>query len=215
MNVYLDESGDLGWKFDAPYMRGGSSRFLTIAMLITPKDKAAKPKRLVKKLYKYTGAEPKQELKASHLDDEERKWFSQKAADMLLANSEIKLVAITVKKENVWEHIRQDPNKLYNYMIKLALIDQISQSPQVSLIHDERSVKVKSGNSMADYLQSTLWFERNSRTVLQTTPMESKNSLGIQFADYIANFIWRRHEFNDSGPSNILRPHIIRHPLFF
>jgi len=25
MIVYLDESGDLGWKFNAPFMNGGSS----------------------------------------------------------------------------------------------------------------------------------------------------------------------------------------------
>lgn len=33
ITVYLDESGDLGWKFDAPYRSGGSSRYLTIAAI--------------------------------------------------------------------------------------------------------------------------------------------------------------------------------------
>lgn len=37
MNVYFDESGDLGWSFDKPYGAGGSSRYLTIAFLIIPK----------------------------------------------------------------------------------------------------------------------------------------------------------------------------------
>jgi hypothetical protein len=27
--IYLDESGDLGWSFDAPFRRDGSSRNLT------------------------------------------------------------------------------------------------------------------------------------------------------------------------------------------
>ena len=34
VSVYLDESGDLGWKFDAPYRCGGSSRYLTISAII-------------------------------------------------------------------------------------------------------------------------------------------------------------------------------------
>ena len=32
--IYLDESGDLGWKFDADFKRGGSSRYLTIAAAV-------------------------------------------------------------------------------------------------------------------------------------------------------------------------------------
>lgn len=36
MNVYLDESGDLGWVLDKPYRNGGSSRFMTIAFVACP-----------------------------------------------------------------------------------------------------------------------------------------------------------------------------------
>jgi hypothetical protein len=49
MNVYLDESGDLGWTFDKPYRHGGSSRYLTISVLIVPKDLSHLPKRILKK----------------------------------------------------------------------------------------------------------------------------------------------------------------------
>ena len=38
MNLYLDESGDLGFTFDKPNRYGGSSRHLTIAILLTPKE---------------------------------------------------------------------------------------------------------------------------------------------------------------------------------
>jgi hypothetical protein len=38
MLIYLDESGELGWKFDAPYRKGGSSRYLTIASLVISPD---------------------------------------------------------------------------------------------------------------------------------------------------------------------------------
>jgi hypothetical protein len=48
MNLYLDESGDLGWKFDKPYRDGGSSRYLTIATLIIPQNLSHLPKRIIK-----------------------------------------------------------------------------------------------------------------------------------------------------------------------
>jgi len=51
MIIYLDESGDLGWKFTAPYRNGGSSRHLTIASLAVSPPNKHRPKRLVKKLY--------------------------------------------------------------------------------------------------------------------------------------------------------------------
>ena len=49
--IYLDESGDLGWNFTAPYRSGGSSRHMTIASLCVPSDKKHLPKRVIKKLY--------------------------------------------------------------------------------------------------------------------------------------------------------------------
>lgn len=41
--IYLDESGDTGWKFELPYRNGGSSRYLTIAALIAPSEKRIPP----------------------------------------------------------------------------------------------------------------------------------------------------------------------------
>jgi len=35
VRIFVDESGDLGWQFNDPYRAGGSSRYLTLACLIT------------------------------------------------------------------------------------------------------------------------------------------------------------------------------------
>ena len=49
--IYVDESGDLGWNFSAPYRRGGSSRYLTVAAFCVPSSKKHIPKRAVRNLY--------------------------------------------------------------------------------------------------------------------------------------------------------------------
>ncbi|MBZ5666880.1 MAG: DUF3800 domain-containing protein [Acidobacteriia bacterium] len=49
--VYVDESGDLGWSFSAPYRSGGSSRYLTVAALCVPSNQKHIPKRAIKDLY--------------------------------------------------------------------------------------------------------------------------------------------------------------------
>jgi len=93
----------------------------------------------------------------------------------LARNPDIEIWAITVKKENVQEHIRKDPNKLYNYMIGLVLLDRIRQKPVVTFIPDKRSIKVESGNSLVDYLQIKLWFDLNVSTIIHNNPKKVIN----------------------------------------
>ncbi len=205
MNVYLDESGDLGWKLDKPFGKGGSSRYLTIAFLITPVEKVHLPKRIVKKTYKFEKRNTKIELKGKDLTKKGIEFFSSKTSNFLENNKDIKIVTITVKKENVSYHIRQDSNKLYNYMINLALLDLIKDYPIVTLIPDPRSIKVESKNSMLDYLKIKLWFEKSSSTIIKETFQESHKNLNLQFVDFIAYILWSRYELNQAKGYNILK----------
>lgn len=215
MNIYVDESGDLGWTFDKPYLNGGSSRFLTIAHLIVPKISSHLPKRKVRELYRKLNQPANKELKSTKLSISDRVYFANSAVRLLTKNKKIKIVAITVRKENVWNHIRSDANKLYNYMIGLVLLKEIKSSPNITFIPDKRTIKVKSGNSLVDYLQTQLWFEHNSQTIIQNLPSESHVNLNLQFVDYIANVIWRRYELNDYKAFNILKNKIKLYHLFF
>jgi len=215
MNVYLDESGDLGWRFDAPYLKGGSSRYLTIATLLVPKSLSNLPKRIVKKTYRSGKHSPDQELKGKDLSREEESLFVQRVVNLLRRNPAIRVNAITVKKENVQEHIRADANKLYNYMVNFCILDEIKNYPSVDFIPDPRTIKVASDNSLIDYLQVKLWFELNSATVMRHVPQESKQSLNLQFVDFIAHVIWSRYEFGDYTAYAPLKSHISEKQLFF
>ncbi|MBW2052606.1 MAG: hypothetical protein JRI85_10265, partial [Deltaproteobacteria bacterium] len=155
------------------------------------------------------------ELKGHSLTKDERVSFALKVVDLIQREPEIKIVAITVKKKNVQTHIRGDANKLYNYMIKLALLDFIKKTPSVNFIPDPKSLKVASGNSLINYLQMELWFNQNSSTVLNNIPVESKNSFNLQFIDFIANIVWSFYEDNKAGGYNILKKHIYLKNLFF
>lgn len=120
MNLYLDESGDLGWKLDKPYQHGGSSRYLTLAMLIIPKNYSPLPKRIMKEIYADRGQSTAVELKGKDLLKKEKKKFVYKVVRLLEQEPSIQISVITVKKENVQTHIRNDANKLYNYMVNFA-----------------------------------------------------------------------------------------------
>jgi len=96
---------------------------------------------------------------------------------------------ITVYKPNVAQHIRDDSNKLYNYMVNLAISEKIKSADTVELHWDERSLKVKSRNSLIDYLQIKLWFELNSITKITGHPCKSHKVRNILFIDWLTHII--------------------------
>ncbi|MBF4492001.1 DUF3800 domain-containing protein [Flavobacterium sp. MR2016-29] len=52
MKIYIDESGDLGWKMEKPNRYGGSSKFITITGFIISKDEEKYISRFISDIYK-------------------------------------------------------------------------------------------------------------------------------------------------------------------
>jgi len=141
--------------------------------------------------------------------------FANAARKMCAHHNDIHLHAMVVKKENVEEHIRKDANKLYNYMICLSLLERMSGYDLVTIVPDARSVKVKSGNSLHDYLQIELWFTKNVKTCLSTQPQDSNQSMGVQFADMLAGIVQARFEDGERNNFQIINPSLKLNCLFF
>jgi hypothetical protein len=171
--VYVDEAGDLGWKFNAPLGKGGSSRYLTISAVFTPEKKSDLPRRFVRTLYQKFGWSQSVEHKWCSMDVDQKSLCAVEMRELCESNPDIFLHAIVVKKQNVMSHIRSDSNELYNYMIRLALLERMSKHDAVMMIPDPRSVKMKSSNSLRDYLQTELWFTKKSKTNLVTWSYDS------------------------------------------
>ena len=113
VNIYMDESGDLGWKFDAPYRKGGSSRYLTIAFIMCPSNKSHKLDRIVKEIYKSRNVSFKDtEVKGSSLSIEEKDRIATLTKNLLDRDSDFHLISITVDKTKVKDHIRRDANDI-------------------------------------------------------------------------------------------------------
>lgn len=215
INIYLDESGDLGWTLDRPYRQGGSSRYLTISALVLPTDKKHFPEREIRDLYTERGWNTAKEKKWSDMSDGARVSFVEKALKLKGRHPDIGYHAIVVNKQNVQAHIRTDPNLLYNYMIKLLLAGEMKKHQEVRLIPDPRSIKVQSGNSLHDYLQAHLWFVESAPTILTTRPQDSKKTLCLQFADMLSGVVQAHYEDSRSDPMNGLSAHIHLKRLFF
>lgn len=213
MKIFLDESGDLGWKFGAPYRAGGSSRYLTLAFMFLPVKHKKLTEQIIKNLYathKWKG-----EKKASKAKLHQKIGFCTDAVDILKNYTDIKIDTITVNKTRVQNHIRSDANKLYNYMSGLVVPDNVGDYKNVEFIPDKRTIKVKSGNSLADYLQIKLWFDYGYETVISDNPSESHSNYNLQFIDWIAHCVWLKFEDNIEAPASVLESHVKIRRLFF
>ena len=207
-HVYLDESGDLGWKFDAPYRHGGSSRYLTIAYLITPISHCDIPKRIVRDFYKKFGFNTKVEVKGSDLKKHHKEFICKETIQMIEKYKSFRLGSITIHKEKVGKHIRDDSNLLYHYLIGDAIINKIDTHATCKLTRDNRSVKSVSVKSCIDYLQTLLWLHLKKETVLKDNPTHSHTDLGVIFIDWITNIVWTKYEDNYPEWCNTLSAHI-------
>lgn len=216
VSVYIDESGDLGWSFDKPYRQGGSSRYLTIAGILISHDKRHLLKRLMKNLYNKTHTPHHQEVKWAKLTKEHRLWIAQKLSNLKQKlGCDIEFICVVVQKEKVAHHIRLDPNKLYNYMIKRAFAEKLSYYEFVMLNIDQRSMKVESGNSLHDYLQTEIWFSYHTPTLLETTQCDSKHHLSVQLADILSGIVQSHFEDNKSQAFNMIEHQLKLDKLFF
>lgn len=213
--LFVDESGDLGWKFDRPYLDGGSSNYLTIAGAIVAGDGEKHLSRLIRDIYIARGWNPKKEKKWSRMGPVSKMDFASRAATLSDGRSGITFHAISVYKPNVEKHIRTDGNKLYNYMIGLLFLRHLQRFDHVTFIPDERSVKVTSGDSLHDYLQTKLWFDKGSATILETLPGDSAKHTALQFVDMLAGCVQDRFEKSHSSPFDRIRDQLDVKRLFF
>lgn len=111
--------------------------------------------------------------------------------------------------------MRYDGNKLYNYMINLALLDKIEGHNTSKLTRDNRSIKVLSGKSLIDYLQTVVWYHHNKTAQLKDNPMDSHMDNGLIFIDWITNMVWSKYEDNYAEWCNILNPCLEDKKLYF
>jgi len=213
--LYIDESGDLGFKFGSPYQKGGSSRYFTIAGMIIPSDKKHLPKRIVKKIYELRGQKSSKEIKGSDLTLEEKLLFAERVVDFKIKSPFIQIFSMTAKKRNVMQHLRADPNLLYNYMTKLLFAGRIPPSGHLYFTPDPRTIKLKSGYELHTYLKGVIWYEYNSKAVLTLKNHCSHNNLNLQFIDIVANIVWSHFERQRSKPFKKISPAIDSLRLYF
>jgi hypothetical protein len=205
MVCYIDESGDLGYSFNAPNRQGGSSRYLTLAYFICKPTDLHKINRLVRDIYKkYFWLKEGVEAKGSSFSDKHATYISERIEDMIGSCPDISIRTVTIRKTNVKESIRKGGNILYNYGLVLYLGHDIKTLKEVKIIPDKRSVRVVNGDPLDIYLRTKVNIEYSSDVNIEYDARESTYEPCLWFIDWVANFTWRHFEDGRSSAFNVL-----------
>lgn len=206
--VYLDESGDLGWRFDKPYQFGGSSRYLTVGGFYCDERGAIVIKRFMRRLYKKAKWNPKKEKKWSDVPLFWRRYFTLKVSELVQQHPNICLIVGVANKRKVNVYHRGRGNLFYNFLVGRVLGSKLDDRLQITFRHDSRSAALRSIGSLHDYLQTLYWFHRKSNAILDTRALSSERDLLLQFSDMVAGAVQTKYEWNQSEPLQPLASHI-------
>jgi hypothetical protein len=202
LNIFLDESGDLGWSEK-------SSKHLVIGTVCTRRPRRFR--KLMKRLKNEFEIPLNQELKAVDASARAR----HALLGMLAADKECYCRAMVVYKPNVMPSLKKHPNLVYNYATGLLLAPYISKLSSVVLSVDPREQKVDAPRTFDDYLRTKLYAECESSVDLRIHRPESSTSPGIQVADFLCNAVFRHFERGETACWGAIRGRLELHRLYF
>lgn len=195
INVYVDESGDQGWKLDKSYSNGGSSTLYTCSFLIVPTHKANLTKKIIEKIYTHWKLDKKTEVKGSELSNKIRLHFARLVVNLLELNKDIKLRTVVVKKKKVPPRIREESfDLLRNHILYYGIRHDINRMTTLLFFPDKRPTSNARIHSAKDYITSKIWFDHCALINIYYRPQNSSDNLNLIFTDWISNTCWRFFE---------------------
>ncbi len=195
MKIFLDEAGDLGFDFS----KSNTTKCFVVTLLVAKDDlplRQAVTRTLRRKVNK--GRKPKRakrvrELKGSHTSLKVKRYFWRQ-----VQQAEFGLYALVLNKERVYESLRQEPERLYNYLARM-LIEKCplaEATNRVILTLDRRKAKAEQAD-FSRYLTSQLQAFLAPQIPLNIYTSASEESAGVQAADLFCWGIFRKYERGD------------------
>ena len=206
--ILLDESGDLGFNLE-----GGSSKYFIITFIFVdrkrPIEKIARNihKNLERK-FKKVGV-----LHAYNQSAATRQRLLKKVAD-----SNSKVMAVILNKNNVYTKLQDQKNVLYNYVTNI-LLDRIFKKnlipidKPVTLIASKRETNRFLNENFKSYLSNQVRsnYKLNLKVEI-STPAKEKS---LQVADFVSWAIFRKYESGDLNYYELFGERVVEESFLF
>jgi len=199
--IFIDESGDAGFKFDE-----GSSRFFVIAAVVFDDAlEAEKTSVAIKELKRKLGLPDDVEFKFNKSSKNTRVRFLK-----TINNSGFKVQCLTVDKSAVKDNkLKNEKNSFYAYAIKTLLKYSRGSIVNAKIVLDGGGDRMFKRN-LSSYLKKEL-NQGDKKIIRNLKLIDSRENMLIQLADMIAGSLRRSHESrkNDKDAyKKIFRKHI-------
>lgn len=210
INLYVDESGNLG--------SGMGRYFLICALDIDSSIKTSISKRAGRVICRFKethNIKKSTELKGSLLNNEDR---NDLIDSILYKGVKIRYIVLDLKQTTMLLTKADDKNACFNYLIQLLVKKITIEYPDVKKINlylDNRSVKIGNRLSLKPYLYNKLVLEQLesksnvNRIDFEINYLESESCYLIQWADIIANSLYKKYNSNEDIFYNKIKPYII------
>ncbi len=205
--IFLDESGDLGFKKT-------SSKWFLFTVVFTnnhrPVEKSIKSvHRGLRKKYKRVS-----ELHAYHTQPHNRKRVLSKLSKI----TDLKILCIVLNKSKVYVDLQNQKNYLYNYTANI-LLDRLHRkniirtTEPIELYIDQKDTNKFIRENFEKYLKDNLAKRADHKVNIRIKPSHAEKCL--QAVDFISWAIFRKYEKNDYEYYEIIKNKIIEENLLF
>lgn len=207
MYIFLDESGDLGFK-------KGSSKWFLFTLVVV--DDARKLERIIKKVRKSLNKKHKvslPELHAYHCDD-----ITRTRVLRSLAEEDISIVTTVLNKNKVYVDLQNQKNYLYNFTANIILdrlihTKIINDDSNISLVVDRKDTKKHLRDNFISYITEAMKARRGGGFNMSLAA--SHDEKGLQAVDFISWAIFRKYEKGEYQFYEIIKEKIIDERLLF
>lgn len=207
MYLFLDESGDLGFKTD-------SSKWFLFTLVIIDDNRSLervikKERKNLKKKYQKSFSE----LHAYHCDDLTRKRVLKSLSEL-----NISIVTTVLNKQKVYIDFQNQKNYLYNYSANILLERLINKNiirddEVLDLVVDRKDTKKNLKNNFINYITEGMNNRRKGNFKMQLS--KSHEDKGLQAVDFLSWAIFRKYEKGDFEFYEIIKDKIIEENLLF
>jgi len=228
--AYLDESGDLGWKLDAPFQAGGSARYFVIAIAVGMNEAYRRVGKVVDRLHRAQGWTSKHEKKWATISPGAREAFCQLAAAELSGNDQIKVMIAVYHKELAPDFLRGidiraahpeateaeiavleakykgRAHLVYAMMVAETLAEHLPAMETFTFCPDE----LNEGQRALDHILTyRLLIQQQRNLVLKRVDRVGAMQRGLDFADMCAGAAFESYQRGDTKYLEILRPYVV------
>src|SRR3989344_5105231 len=174
--IFVDESGELGMKH----------RYFVIAMLVPQRSK-----RIVNIMKRFITRNNLPEVKGSLLAIPDK----QHIIHAINQANDCVISYIVVDKNNIDnKKLFADKNLFFNYLLSFLFKNTIKHANDgISICLDNRTIKVGSVNSLADYVRIKAYTSWNFQHNINISFVNSRDSKVVQATDVVANAIYAKY----------------------